>query len=71
VPRPDEDKGLIEDFFDSLFGDDKEEPAPAPRGAQPGFGPRHQSRNEVPSAEDGAPLEDRAAEAVSQTADIP
>jgi membrane peptidoglycan carboxypeptidase len=54
-PRPDEDKGLIEDFFDSLFGDDKEEPAPAPRGAQPGFGPRHQSRNEVPSVEPPTP----------------
>jgi hypothetical protein len=55
-PGPDDEKGIIEDFFDSLFGGDEEAPppAPAPRGAPPGFGPRHQSSN------DGAPVEPTA-----------
>ena len=44
-----DDKGLIEDILDSLFGGDEEAPpAPPPPRAppSPGFGPRHQSSNE-------------------------
>ena len=37
-PPQDEDKGIIEDFFDSLFGD--EDPPPPPRRSSPGIGPR-------------------------------
>jgi penicillin-binding protein 1A len=37
-PPQDEDKGIIEDFLDSLFGD--ENPPPPPRRSSPGFGPR-------------------------------
>ena len=52
--RSNDDRGLIEDILDSLFGGEEEAPpAPPPPRAPPppGFGPRHQSSN------DGAPVE--------------
>jgi len=41
APPVDDDRGIIEDFFDSLFGDsDQQRSAPPPRSS-PGFGPRN------------------------------
>jgi penicillin-binding protein 1A len=60
--RSNDDKGLIEDILDSLFGGEEEAPpAPPPPRAPPppGFGPRHQSSNDgVPR--DEVPSEDIA-----------
>jgi penicillin-binding protein 1A len=40
-PPPEDDRGIIEDFFDSLFGDDDGPRSAPPQRSTPGFGPRN------------------------------
>jgi hypothetical protein len=60
--RSNDDKGLIEDILDSLFGGEEEAPPapPPPRAPPPGFGPRHQSSN------DGAPGDEVPSEDIAR-----
>jgi penicillin-binding protein 1A len=57
--RPDDDKGVIEDFFDSLFGDGDEERPREPPPPPPRYTPQSNRHQDPPDiAEDGSEVVD-------------